>query len=124
MTNRFERWRSGENAALWYEAGLMKQAKKVTAQRKHLPPERKHFVFKDNLLVRQKFYLLIELKKLHPEENEIFEPLEDYSCEIISSMRTSSFCSSSFFRNSQQLGRPKCSQSIFSIQLFNQFFNF
>ena len=24
---------------------------------------------------------LIELKKLHPEENEILEPLEDYSCE-------------------------------------------
>ena len=23
----------------------------------------------------------IELKKLHPEENEILEPLEDYSCE-------------------------------------------
>ena len=24
---------------------------------------------------------LLELKKLHPEENEILEPLEDYSCE-------------------------------------------
>ena len=27
MINRFERWRSGEYAALWYEAVTMKQAK-------------------------------------------------------------------------------------------------
>ena len=26
MTNRFERWRSGEYAALWYEVASMKQA--------------------------------------------------------------------------------------------------
>ena len=55
--NRFVRWRSGEYAALWYEAASMKQAKnKSKSIVEALASRAKTLFFKDSLVVRQRFY--------------------------------------------------------------------
>ena len=91
--NRFERWRYGEFAALWYEAASMKQAKnksnstmEALASRAKTPCLQGQFgraakILSSEGIAPDNRKTLIELKKLHPEENEILEPLEDYSCE-------------------------------------------
>ena len=96
MMKRFERWRSprsGEYAALWYEAASMKQAKnKSNSTMEALASRAKTLCLQGqfgraaNILSSEgtapdNRKTLIELKKLHPEENEILEPLEYYSCE-------------------------------------------
>ena len=93
MMNRFERWRSGEYAALWYEAASIKQAKnKSNSRMEALAFRAKTRCLRGQFGRAAKILssegtapdnrkTLIELKKLHPEENEILEPLEEYSCE-------------------------------------------
>ena len=92
MMNRFERWRSGEYAALWYEADSMKQAKyKSNSTMEALASRAKTLCLQGQFGRAAKILslegiapdnrkTLIELKKLHPEGNAILEPLEDYSC--------------------------------------------
>ena len=99
---------------------------------KRLPPERKHFVFKDSLVVRQQFY---HRREGHPttekhslnsknciqRKTKFLSRWKTIAAKLINSMRERCFCSSSLFRKSQQLGRPKCTQSIFSTQSIVQF---
>ena len=92
MMNRFERRRSGEFAALWYEAASMKQAKKSNGTMEALASRAKTLCLQGQFSRAAKISSLegiatdnrktpTELKKLHSEENEILEPLEGYSCE-------------------------------------------
>ena len=80
MMNRFERWRLGEYAALWYEAASMKQAKnKCNSTMEALASRAKTLCLQGQFgrvanilssegIARDNRKTLIELKKLHPEE--------------------------------------------------------
>ena len=80
MMNRFERWRSGEHAALWYEAASMKQAKiksnstiEPLASRANTLCLRGQFgraakILSSEGIAPDSRKTPIELKKLHPEE--------------------------------------------------------
>ena len=134
MMNRFERWRSGEYAALWYEAASLKQAKnKSNSTMEALASRAKALCLQGQFGRAAKILssegiapdnrkTLIELKKnCIQRKTKFLSRWKTIAAKLINSMRKKSSCSSSLFRNSQQLGHPKCTQSIFSTQSIVQF---
>ena len=92
---RFERWRSCEYAALWYEAASRKPAKNLSSRTMEALASRARALCLQRPFGREARILssegiatdnrksLIELNKLHPGENVFLEPMEDYSCEAL-----------------------------------------
>ena len=135
MMTRFERWRSGEYAALWYEAASMKQAKnKSNSTMEALASRAKTLclqgqfgraakILSSERIAPDNRKTLIELKKTasRGKRNSSAVGRLTIAAKLINSMRERSSCSSSLFGNSQQLGRPKCNQSIFFARSIDQF---
>ena len=117
--NRIERWRSGEKAALWYKAASMKQSKNksnstiesLASRAKTLCPQgqfgRAEKILSSKGIAPDSKKTLIELKKLHPEENEILEPMEDYSCEAYQFYEGKVFLQLQSFSNFTSAGPSK-----------------
>ena len=93
MIYRFEGSSSGGYGALWYEAASMKQAKNKSNSTIEALASRAKTICLQGQFGRSAKMLssegiapenrktLIELKKLHPGENEILDPMLDFSCE-------------------------------------------
>ena len=108
MMNIFERWRSGECAALRYEAASMKQVKnKSNNSMEALSSRAKtlclqgHFGCAATTLSSEEIApghrkTLTELEKFYPVENEIFSPI-DYSCKASQFNEAEFFAASVFF---------------------------
>ena len=122
--NRFERWRSVEYAALWYEAASMTQAKNKSNSTMEARTSQAKTLCLQGQFGRSAKVLSSEgiapnnrkTKNCIQMKTKFLSRWKTIAAKLINSMRERSFCSSSLFRNSQQLGRPKCTQSIFSTQ--------
>ena len=125
--------RSDDYAALWYEAASMKQVKNKSNSTMEVLASRAKTLCLQGQFGRSAKVLssegiapdnrktLIELNHCIQMKTKFLSRWKTIAAKLINSMREKPFCSSNLFRISQQLGRPKCTQSIFSTQSIVQF---
>ena len=125
MLNRFERWKNGDYAGLWFKAASMKQAKKINHDSMEtLAASAKSLSLQGQFGIAAKILsldgvapdnkeTLKDLMNSHPEEEVPTRETDDYSSYAISLTKRLCLNNCNLSQTSQQPVHPKCTLSTF-----------